>query len=208
MLVQRVHIPFLEFGVLAIVFMLHFIVSRALQGHMLKKQMLGSVWTTGVLFLILSTGGVHSAYFYTLYFLLFALTMLVSSYGAMVVVISFCTYVVFFTSNGSIIETLSPLIGLLAITPFAVYLNIERNTVRTLTDKVSNSEQILEKDESMIAQLEDQSQILANLISDGPLKRLSDLLKNGIIEDETGIVSKEITEIETLLRDFEGDTTV
>ena len=87
-----------------------------------------------------TTGSLHSAYFFLLYFLLFTLSLFLEP---VIAVTTTVTYIVFFVLTTQIqdIQQLIPLVSLLIITPFALFLGQEfiRN-VRLQKTASSNKE--------------------------------------------------------------------
>lgn len=198
-----VHFAFFEYGLFAIVFALHFIAQKIFRTENSKKVARMMIWTTGVLYLVVATGATTSMYFYSLYFLVFALVLLSSTYAAATAVVGYAICTILLGTTLSNPQTLPPLIGLLAITPFAVYLGIEKKEVTILQKQIDDSHPNEASQQQEHQRSDDQIRILIKLITDGPLKRLSDLIHNKIIDDTSGIVLKEVEEISSLLEGFE-----
>ncbi len=196
------HIPFLEYGLFAIVFIAHFIIKKVVKNASFVRYFRSAVWTIGIVTLVESTGGTASSYFYLMYFLLFAVALLVSTYESATIGISYCMYAFFFSEITQTAELILPLLGLLAITPFAVYLGIEKKENITLKEEVETDKEKARSQQKHISTLHQQITILISLVLDGPVKRLHDLITNKIIDDQSGIVLKEVTEVKKLLNDF------
>jgi len=135
--------PFVEYDLqIAAVLFLVFFVARRLPFFSKRSRLMESVLFTLIIGgLVNATGGLHSSFFFLLYFLLFALTLLLESTIPIIVTLALMLFFVFQLPQQAEISSLIPLISLAFMTPFALMLGKEYEHTRLLKQELINQQE-------------------------------------------------------------------
>ena len=99
------------------------------------------VFTFIILGVITTTGGLSSPYFFLVYFLLFALTLLLEPIIPIIVTLTLMIFFLFsFTGSATLVQLL-PIFSLTLMTPFALILGNEYEETKRLKKSLSNQQE-------------------------------------------------------------------
>ena len=99
------------------------------------------VFTFVILGVVTTTGGLSSPYFFLVYFLLFALTLLLEPIIPIIVTLTLMLFFLFTVTGSVSIIQLLPVFSLALMTPFALILGNEYEETRRLKKSLSNQQE-------------------------------------------------------------------
>lgn len=183
----------LELQFVALVFAVYFIFKK-LSSSLLKGAFIDSIdsiaFTLVFVHIVLTTGGLQSDYFFLLYFLIFALSLMLEP---IISVTTTLAIVLLFFITGPFEESLIhiiPLLSLPLLTPFALMLGNQYK-----------KEQLVEK---KLASEESDSNLFIFLIVKGHLKTIEDALRNFNGDDELATIKRTVKRLHKLIDDYES----
>ena len=183
----------------AALFIVFFIVRKVL-GNRIKSHLLESVIFTFVILLTInSTGGINSAFFFLLYFLLFSLALLLEPIISITATVALMVFFMISLPAGQSIKSLVPLFSLAFLTPFALFMGQAYIEVQSSKLKVQNlSNQLTQKQEETF--------LFLSLMLKNHLKSIKNAIDNFMGDHELHEIKKHVRNMESLIEKFEKET--
>lgn len=103
------------------------------------------IFTLVVLFTVNATGGIHSPFFFLIYFLLFALSLLLEPIISITTTIALIVMFMLSLPENQSFNTLLPLFSLALLTPFALFMGQEYIKNEKLEREVKQEAEVIEK---------------------------------------------------------------
>jgi hypothetical protein len=147
------------------------------------------VFTFIIMGVITTTGGLGSPYFFLIYFLLFALTLLLEPLIPIIVTIALMLFFLFSLSGTITIMQLLPIFSLALLTPFALILGNEYEETKRLKKSLSNQQE--------------NTFLFLSLMLKNNLKEIQKSLDNFNGEHELSSIKRQVRNMEKQIDVFE-----
>jgi len=164
-----------------------FILSKNIYSRLIESV----VFTLIIMGIVNSTGGLTSAFFFLIYFLLFSLSIILEPIISITTTI---TLIIFFLLNlppNQSVDTLMPIISLAFITPFAMFLGQEQ--IEAQKSKQKNQKQ------------KEEIYLFLSLLIKNHLKNIKEAAQNFVGDHQLEIIKKSVQRMERLIEKFEND---
>lgn len=185
-----------DLQIAAVLFMIFFIAKKFL-GSGNKSRLIESViFTFLVLFIVGSTGGLASPYFFLLYFLLFSLSLLLEPIISITATLALIIFFILELPPAQPFQTLFPLFSLAFLTPFALFMGqeyIESQKFRLKADRL-----IGEK-----AKSQEETFLFLSLMLRNHLRSIRHHIDNFMGDNELQNIKKHVRNMEHLIDKFE-----
>ncbi|MBI4973044.1 hypothetical protein HZC27_00325 [Candidatus Roizmanbacteria bacterium] len=183
----------------AALFIIFFIMRKVL-GNRIKSHLLESVIFTFVILLTInSTGGINSAFFFLLYFLLFSLALLLEPIISITATVALMIFFMISLPSGQSIKSLVPLFSLAFLTPFALFMGqayIESRNSKFEIRNLSNK----------LTQKQEETFLFLSLMLKNHLKSIKTSIDNFMGDHELHEIKKHVRNMEGLIEKFEKET--
>lgn len=167
-----------------------FFISRKFIGKKLKSHLMESVVFTFVILLTINTtGGIHSPFFFLLYFLLFSLSLLLEP---VISITSTLALMVFFISRlqpDQSLMALLPVFSLAFLTPFALFMGQEYIEAQRLKTRLEDKQE--------------ETFLFLSLMLKNHLKSISNAVDNFLGDHELHTIKKHVRNMDKLIEKFE-----
>lgn len=140
------------------------------------------IFTLVVLFTVNATGGIHSPFFFLIYFLLFALSLLLQPVISITTTIALIIVFMMSLPENQSFNTLLPLFSLALLTPFALFMGQEY---------IKNEK------------LEQDSLLFLSLIIKDHIKKIEEIVDNFTGKDNVHEIKEETQRMEKLIEKYE-----
>lgn len=185
-----------DLQIIAILFIILFVVRKWI--NLNKSRLIESViFTLVILFVVNTTGGLHSPFFFLLYFLIFSLSLLLEPIIPVTTTLALMLFFIVTFPNNEPIEGLIPVFALAFLTPFALFMGKEYMKVQSSELKIQN----LKK--TVIKNKEDTFLFLSIMIKNH-LHSITKSIDNFMGDHELLTIRKHIRNIEKLIEKFES----
>jgi len=149
------------------------------------------IFTLIIMGIVNTTGGITSPYFFLIYFLLFALTLLLEPIISIITTITLMIFYVFTIPGTATVSQLIPIFSLALMTPFALIMGNEYEETKRLRN-------------SMNAQTENTFLFLSLLIKNH-LKNIQEQLDNFVGDHQLHSIQKSISAMRKQIDMFEKE---
>lgn len=185
--------PLVEYDLqIASLLFIFFFITRRLSFFSKRSRLMESVLFTLIIGgLVNSTGGLHSPFFFLLYFLLFALTLLLESIIPIIVTLTLMLLFVMHMPQNIELSSLIPLISLAFMTPFALILGKEYEQTRILKQELRTQQE--------------NTFLFLSLTIKNHLKHITHAVENFIGDHQLHEIRKHARNIEKLIDMFEKE---
>lgn len=181
----------------AVLFIMLFLSKRlSFPPKSLARLIEASVFTFIIIFITNSTGGPASPFFFLIYFLLFAMSLLLEPVIPIVMSLGLIVFYVISMPGGQGIGAFMPIFALALLTPFALLLGQEYIKLRQEDDKLVQTQQ-RESGEK------EQSLLFLSLIVKNHVKHIEDAVDNFNGDHELHVIRKQAHEIKKLIDAYE-----
>ena len=180
-----------DIEIAAVLFVILFIARRFSFFSRKTRLFESAIFTFIIIGVVTTTGGIQSPYFFLIYFLLFALTLLLEPIIPIIITL---TLMLFFLSTffGSItMEKLLPLFSLALITPFALILGKEYEETKRLKKSLSNQKE--------------NTFLFLSLMLKNHIKEIQKNVENFMGDHELSAIKRQIRTMSKLIDMFEKD---
>ncbi len=150
-----------------------------------------TVFTLIIMVVVNTTGGLHSEFFFLIYFLLFALTLLLEPIIPIIMTLALMIFYLFTLPANSSLSHLLPIFSLACMTPFALILGNEY-------------EETLRLEKSMKQQKED-TYLFLSLMMKNHLNHIKKSIDNFLGDHELSQIRKQVHSMEKLIDMFEKE---
>lgn len=140
------------------------------------------IFTLVVLFTVNATGGIHSPFFFLIYFLLFALSLLLQPVISITTTIALIIVFMMSLPENQSFNTLLPLFSLALLTPFALFMGQEY---------IKNEK------------LEQDSLLFLSLVIKDHIKKIEEIVDNFTGKDNVHEIKEETQRMEKLIEKYE-----
>lgn len=140
------------------------------------------IFTLVVLFTVNTTGGIHSPFFFLIYFLLFALSLLLQPVISITTTIALIIVFMMSLPENQSFNTLLPLFSLALLTPFALFMGQEY---------IKNEK------------LEQDSLLFLSLVIKDHIKKIEEIVDNFTGKDNIHEIKEETQRMEKLIEKYE-----
>lgn len=157
-----------------------------------KTRLLEStVFTLIIMVIVNTTGGLHSQFFFLIYFLLFALTLLLEPIIPIIITLALMIFYLFTLPTQSSLTQLLPIFSLACLTPFALLLGNEYEETLRL--------------EKTIKQQKEDTFLFMSLMLKNHLNHIKKSIENFLGDHELSEIRKQVHSIEKLIDMFEKE---
>ena len=147
------------------------------------------IFTFVILTIVNSTGALDSPFYFLIYFLLFATSLLLEPIISIVVTINLIVYFLLSLPADQNFKQLLPIISLAFLTPFAMYLGKQYQELQKAKIKSQRSQQ--------------DTYLFLSLIIRNHLKNIKNATENFLGDQQLGTIRKNVDRIERLIEKFE-----
>ncbi len=147
------------------------------------------IFTLVVLFTVNATGGIYSPFFFLIYFLLFALSLLLQPVISITTTITLIIVFMVSLPENQSFKTLLPLFSLALLTPFALFMGQE----------YIKNEKLRMKNE----ELEEDALLFLSLVMKGHIKKIQDAVENFTGEHNLHDIKDHADRMEVLIEKYE-----
>ena len=177
-----------------------FFIMRKILGNRIKSHLLESVVFTFVILLTInSTGGINSAFFFLLYFLLFSLALLLEPIISITATVALMVFFMISLPSSQSIKSLVPLFSLAFLTPFALFMGqayTESQRLKVKSQKLSDQ----------LTQKQEETYLFLSLMLKNHLKSIKNAIDNFMGDHELHEIKKHVRNMESLIEKFEKET--
>ncbi len=183
----------------AALFIIFFIMRKVL-GSRIKSHLLESVIFTFVILLTInSTGGINSAFFFLLYFLLFSLALLLEPIISITATVALMVFFMISLPSGQSVKSLVPLFSLAFLTPFALFMGQAYIESRNSKFEIRNLS-------SKLTQKQEETFLFLSLMLKNHLKSIKNAIDNFMGDHELHEIKKHVRNMESLIEKFEKES--
>lgn len=147
------------------------------------------VFTLVVLWIVNTTGGLKSSFFFLIYFLLFSLSMLLEPIISLITSLTIMIFFILIMPSDQTIKEILPVISLAFISPFALFLGQEYFNHK--------------KEEEKNIKLVNDTFLFLSLMLKQHLKNIDDLTENYIGDHQLHQIKKNSQRMKKLIEEFE-----
>lgn len=185
-----------ELQITALLFILYFLYKKFLKnlsdGYLFESFLFVLIVTN----IVNSTGGTNSQFFFLLYFVIFALSLLLEPVISITTSLAYAMVYIIFPNPGNF--PVMQILSLPLLTPFALYLGKEYQKINQQKQEIGSlNHQITQEKEDRVLFL---SLVLKNHVRD-----IKDAANNFMGDHELSIIKKSIQKIEKLIEEYEKD---
>lgn len=177
-----------------------FFIMRKILGNRIKSHLLESVIFTFVILLTInSTGGINSAFFFLLYFLLFSLALLLEPIISITATVALMVFFMISLPSGQSLKSLVPLFSLAFLTPFALFMGqayTESQKLKVKSQKLSDQ----------LTQKQEETFLFLSLMLKNHLKSIKNAIDNFMGDHELHEIKKHVRNMEGLIEKFEKES--
>jgi len=178
-----------DLQIAAVLFMIFFIAKKFL-GPGSKSRLIESViFTFLVLFIVGSSGGLASPYFFLLYFLLFSLSLLLEPVISITSTLALIIFFILELPPAQPFQALFPLFSLIFLTPFALFMGQEYIESQKL--------------ENTIKEKQEETFLFLSLMLRNHLRSIRHHIDNFMGDNELSQIKKHVRNMEHLIDKFE-----
>ncbi|OGK62837.1 hypothetical protein A2334_01335 [Candidatus Roizmanbacteria bacterium RIFOXYB2_FULL_38_10] len=186
-----------DLQIAAFLFIVFFVV-RKIVGDRLRSRLLESVIFTFVILLTINTtGGLHSSFFFLLYFLLFSLSLLLEPVVSITSTLALMIFFMVSLPPNQDLKTLLPIFSLAFLTPFALFMGQEFIESQRLKVKSQKLETDLEKNK-------EETFLFLSLMLKNHLKSIIHAIDNFMGDHELHSIKKHVRNMEKLIEKYEN----
>ncbi len=149
------------------------------------------IFTIIVFVIVNTTGGLQSQFFFLIYFLLFALSLLLEPIETIIATLTAILFYLIYLPQNNLLENLIPLISLALLTPFAMFMGQEFLKNENL--KVKNAKE------------HENTFLFLSLLFKNHLKNIRQSLENFMGDKELGEIKQSTNNMEKLIEKFEQE---
>jgi len=157
------------------------------------------VFTFVILFVVNTTGGLASPFYFLLYFLLFSLSLLLEPMISITATVSLVVFFILSLPPNQEFRTLLPILSLAFLTPFALFMG--REHVEIQEEKQKNATL-----QSAIATKTEETYLFLSLMLKNNLKSIMYHLDNFMGDHDLHVIRKQIRNMQHLIEKFEKGT--
>jgi len=150
------------------------------------------IFTFIILIIVNSTGSLASPFFFLIYFLLFAISLLLEPMISVIVTLNLIIYFLLALPADQNIKSILPIFSLAFLTPFAMYLGKEYVDLQKA--KLSNQKS------------QQDTYLFLSLVVKNHLKNIREAVDNFIGDQQLETIKKSLVRIEKLIEKFENNT--
>jgi len=171
-------------------FVILFLAKKLLVPDSPKSRLLESVvFTIIIVSVVNTTGGVHSPFFFLIYFLLFSLSLLLEPITSITVTLTLIVLFLFSMPEGQNLNGLLPVLSLAFITPFALFMGQEYMENQRSKIKYQKS-----KEETFL---------FLSLVLKNHLKNIKHAVENFMGDHELNQIKNAVKRMNKLIEEFE-----
>ncbi len=175
----------------ALLFIILYLTRRFIVPVSTSKLIESVIFTFIILIIVNSTGSLESPFFFLIYFLLFALSLLLEPIISVIATLNLIAYFLLSLPPDQNLKTILPIFSLAFLTPFAMYLGKE------YTD--------LQKAKSNNQKNQQDVYLFLSLVIKNHLKNIREAADNFIGDKQLEIIKGSLTRIEKLIEKFENN---
>jgi hypothetical protein len=149
------------------------------------------IFTVIVFVIVNTTGGLESQFFFLIYFLLFALSLLLEPVEAIIATLTAILFYLIYLPQDNLLANLIPLISLALLTPFAMFMGQE----------YLQSEKLRSENEAK----QENTFLFLSLLIKNHLKNIKQALENFMGDKELGEIKRSTANMEKLIEKFEKE---
>lgn len=150
-----------------------------------------TVFTLIIMVIVNTTGALHSEFFFLIYFLLFALTLLLEPIIPIIITLALMIFYLFTLPANSSLSQLLPIFSLACMTPFALILGNEYEETLRL--------------EKSIKQQKEDTYLFLSLMLKNHLNHIKKSIDNFLGDHELSAIRKQVHSMEKLIDMFEKE---
>lgn len=147
------------------------------------------VFSLIVIWIINTTGGVNSSFFFLIYFLLFSLSLLLEPFISLIATLTLIIFFLIYLPPNQNFKQLLPIISLAFITPFAIFLGQEY----LQNEKLKNKNQ----------EIKENTFLFLSLLLKNHLKNIQDLADNFLGDHQLNQIKTNVKKMKKLIDEFE-----
>ncbi|OGK64677.1 hypothetical protein A2313_02555 [Candidatus Roizmanbacteria bacterium RIFOXYB2_FULL_41_10] len=152
---------------------------------------------------VFSTGGVVSPFFFLLYFLLFAVALILDPLVGLVLTITLVIMFLSLSNFSANLKELLPVLSLPFIAPFAKYLGDLQRRYFQQKNELKHLEKARQKSNNLQAYEKEQTLIFLNTVFQSHLDDINDRLKNFMGDSDLEYLKHKVEELEKAFDSFE-----
>jgi len=177
-----------ELQITALLFAVFFILRRFAKTSYLAESI---IFTLIVFMIVNTTGGVNSDFFFLIYFLLFALALILEPVTSLVTTFAAIIFFILNTPEGQGLKDLIPIFSLAFLTPFALFMGQEHLKSEKLKVKSQKSQT--------------DTFLFLSLMLKNQLKNIKEAVENFMGDHQLDEIKKATTSMERLIEKFEKE---
>jgi len=181
-----------DLQITALLFIILFLTKRVFLPNSASKLIESVIFTFIILIIVNTTGALESPFYFLIYFLLFAISLLLEPIISIIVTLNLIIYFVLSLSPGTNFKNMLPIFSLAFLTPFAMYLGKEYNDLQKIKLKNQKNQQ--------------DTYLFLSLVVKNHLKNIKEAAENFIGDEQLGVIKKSVMRIEKLIEKFEQNS--
>lgn len=194
-ILPKTHLAQYDLQIIAILFIILF-AGRKLINTNKSRLMESVVFTLVILFVINTTGGLTSPFFFLLYFLIFSLSLLLEPIISVTASLTLILFFVITFPPGEPIQHLIPAFAIAFLTPFALFMGKEHT-------QIQNSELRIQNLKKTVLNNKEDTFLFLSLMIKNHLHSITESVDNFMGDHELLTIQKHIRHIERLIEKFE-----
>lgn len=163
-----------------------------LPSHPRSHLMESVIFTFVIITVVLSTGGIDSPFFFLVYFLLFAIALMLEPVVSMATTLALIIFLLFSLPQNQPFKVLIPIFSLAFISPFAMFMG----NAYAENQKLKIKDQNLEKDRHLFM----------SLIVKTHIKNIKKATENFMGDKELDEIKHQVSRLEKQMEKYEKDT--
>ncbi len=195
-ILSRTSLAQYDLEIAACLFILLYLSKRLFTDSRTSRLVESVVFTFIIIGVINTTGDLTSPFFFLMYFLMFALSLLLEPIISIVTSLALIIFFLFTLSPGAPISTIMPIFALALLTPFALFTGQEYIKYHAEKKKASTLEAAKSSEE-------EQSLLFLSLILKNHLRQIDESAENFTGDHELHVIRRQVREMSKLIDTYE-----